>query len=145
MRQTEPEGSPPVERCLACEADGEQGEIVDASPPCICALCRDFTAPREDSSRVSSQMSTFHILDQQIGERRAARSHLLTIGLASEAALHGWLPLRRVAVSPIRRFASICGLSSLRSLRSNLLRLFRISGRALYLPRLQITRKLAIC
>ena len=78
MRQTEPEGSPPVERCLACEADGEQGGL--SSPP-----------------RTADAAFT----------RSSGRRHLLTIGLASEAALHGWLPLRRVAVSPIRRFASL--------------------------------------
>ena len=82
-----PLGSPPVERCLACEADGEQGQFGEATPNFIGALCRGPILRNCFSSRTKLPNYTrFRALPD---ERLATELSLLAIGLASEAALHG--------------------------------------------------------
>jgi hypothetical protein len=67
-----------MERCLACEADGEQG-IVRCISISFCAL---------------SHKSLLRAQECRLTTGSARSSALLTIGLASEAAHHGWRTLR---------------------------------------------------
>ena len=74
-------GAPPVERCLACEADGEQGRW-HCTAFLFSALC---IGPTEDlDPHLDLQM-----IKQNARRGRIGSFALFTIGLASEAALHG--------------------------------------------------------
>ena len=62
-----------VERCLACEADGEQGKRRYIGYFDLCSISLLLTFPKRAQPDDGSFMS----------------ATLLTVGLASEAALHG--------------------------------------------------------
>ena len=78
-----------MERCLACEADGKQGR------------CRYKASPFSTLIGLIEDLDP-QMIEQQRGPGTGENNFpLLTIGLASEATLHGWRPPLISYLSPL--------------------------------------------
>ena len=94
-----------MERCLACEADGER-RYCRLMPPVVRALW--WYVKSEFRSLVTPLLAANTDQLASLSRYGAGRSaeipykvSLITIGLASEAALHGWRPLIGLRYHPV--------------------------------------------
>ena len=95
------EGATPVERCLACEADGQQGSSRD--PPIICLRSVVLNAGiRCSAGQLLPRQSGFHVP----AKSACSGWDRFTISPCSPSASQARQRSTDVAVSPTRRFAS---------------------------------------